>query len=649
MSDLPAQITKSLSALIAGLHGAVLVTDREMQVLDVNPQWERDLRTPREEALGRSLYDLVPGCEQWRGVFDRCLAGETIKTDRLRVTGKSGRPSWLQSSNIPWWNAAGEVGGVMVLSQRLSAADVAEEQSVAADRLEDAVTLAGVHVWELNYETHSLWSAGAADTFFQGARGYDDFANDDLSAVHPDDRARIGALWAEQVARGEDYRAEYRLNRPDKLVWVAASARATRGPDGEPRRLLGVLQNITDRKLAEVAADEANAAKTTFLATMSHEIRTPLNGVLGMAQAMEAGELAEEQRDRLKIVRQSGEALLTILNDILDLSKIEAGKLALEEIAFDLEAVALGAQAPFTALAEAKGVVLRLDIDDARGVYQGDPTRLRQILYNLTSNALKFTEAGEIVLRVTPIESGLELRVSDTGIGIPADRLQALFENFSQVDASTSRRYGGTGLGLSICRRLTNLMDGVISVESETGKGTTFTVCLPLRRLGDRLDDADSLPIAERGLPSNVRILAADDNEVNRLVLRTLLEQIGIEVELVIDGAEAVDAWNREDWDIVLMDVQMPNMDGIAATQAIRQAELATGRPRTPIIGLTANTMSHQVSEYLAAGMDDHVGKPLDVGRLLAKIAKHLGGENLLPQATPIPLQGGVRAKTHVG
>jgi signal transduction histidine kinase/ActR/RegA family two-component response regulator len=629
MSDPPAQLTTSLNALVAGLHGAVLVTDRGMRVLDVNAQWERDLRTPREEALGRSLYDLLPGSEQWRGAFDRCVAGEIIKTDRVRVTGKSGRLYWLQSSNIPWWDAAGEIGGMLMLSQRLSAADVAEDQSLAANRLEDAVALAGVQVWELNYETQSLWSAGAADTFFQGARGYDDFANDDLSAVHPDDRARVGALWADQVARGEDYRAEYRLDRSDKLVWVAASARATRGPDGEPRRLLGVLQNITDRKLAEVAADEANAAKTTFLATMSHEIRTPLNGVLGMAQAMEAGELAEEQRMRVKIIRQSGEALLTVLNDILDLSKIEAGKLELEEIAFDLETVAVGAQAPFTALAESKGVALRLDIESARGVYQGDPTRLRQILYNLTSNALKFTEAGEIVLRVTPIEAGLELRVSDTGIGIPPDQLPSLFASFSQVDASTARRFGGTGLGLSICRRLADLMGGSIGVESDLGRGSDFIVTLPFCRLGDQLDTPpDAPPILERSVASELRILAADDNEVNRLVLRTLLEQLGVEAELVEDGAEAVEAWNRQDWDIILMDVQMPNMDGIAATQAIRQAELATGRQRTPIIGLTANTMSHQVAEYLAAGMDDHVGKPFDIARLFQTIATLLNQED---------------------
>ncbi len=625
MNDRPAGLTGFVEDLIAGLHGAVLVTDRDMRVLAVNDEWERDMRTAREDALGRDFFKLTPSAEQWRGLFDRCLAGEVVKTDRIRVVGKSGRSSWLQSSNLPWRDASGEIGGVLVLSQRLSAADVADDQARAVDRLEDAVALAGIHVWEVDHETRGLWAAGAADTFFQGGLSFDDLAyGDRLATVHPDDRERVAELWDVQDARGEDSRAEFRLNRPDRLVWVACDARTTRDPDGEPRRVLGVMQNITDRKLAELALAEANTAKSTFLATMSHEIRTPLNGVLGMAQAMASGDLDAEQHGRLKIIRQSGEALLTILNDFLDLSKIEAGKLEIEEIAFDLEAVAESAFAPFSAIAQAKGVRLTLDAAPARGAYLGDPTRIRQILYNLTSNALKFTSQGEIVLSVRPIPAGgLEVRIADTGIGIPADKLASLFDSFTQVDASTARRFGGTGLGLSICRRLADLMGGVIAVESEVGKGSTFTVTLPLTRLGDTLDEpadtAPHLPLAEL---SKVRVLAAEDNEVNRLVLRTLLAQIGIDPHIVEDGVLAVEAWETSDWDVILMDVQMPNMDGAEATRAIRVREAETGRARTPIIGLTANAMAHQITEYCAVGMDAHVAKPIDAARLFQAIAE---------------------------
>jgi PAS domain S-box-containing protein len=647
MTDRPAGLTGFVEDLIAGLHGAVLVTDRDMRVLAVNDEWQRDLRMAREDALGRDFFEVVPSAEQWRGLFDRCLAGEVVKTDRVRVVGRSGRASWLQSSNLPWRDASGEVAGVLVLSQRLSAADVADDQARATDRLEAAVMMAGIHAWELDYEARQMWGTGAADTFFQGALSFDDLAyGDPLATVHPDDHERVAALWASQDERGEDHHAEYRLNRPDRLVWVASSLRTTRGPDGEPRRLLGVMQNITDRKLAELALAEANTAKSTFLATMSHEIRTPLNGVLGMTQSMEAGDLDTDQRSRLKIIRQSGEALLTILNDFLDLSKIEAGKLEIEEIAFDLEAVAESALAPFSAIAQAKGVRLRLDAAPARGAYLGDPTRLRQILYNLTSNALKFTARGEISLSARPIPAGgFEVRVADTGIGIPAEKLASLFDSFTQVDASTARKFGGTGLGLSICRRLADLMGGAITVESVIGKGSTFTVTLPLTRLGDALDEpidtAARLPLAEL---SKVRVLAAEDNEVNRLVLRTLLGQIGVDPHIVEDGALAVEAWETGDWDVILMDVQMPNMDGADATRAIRAREAETGRARTPIIGLTANSMSHQIAEYGAAGMDAHVAKPIDAARLFQAIAEQFAAAPQQPSAGFSPAARGSAA-----
>ncbi|MFC3077623.1 ATP-binding protein [Phenylobacterium terrae] len=372
----------------------------------------------------------------------------------------------------------------------------------------------------------------------------------------------------------------------------------------------------------ELAAEAANAAKSTFLAIMSHEIRTPLNGVLGMAQAMAADELSDLQRDRLTVIHQSGEALLAVLNDILDLSKIEAGKLEIEEIEFDLGEVARGAHSAFTALANKKGLSFCLDVERARGVYLGDPTRLRQILYNLISNALKFTERGEIRVTATRREGALELIVADTGVGIPPEALSRLFDKFAQVDASTTRRFGGTGLGLAICQQLAQLMGGAITVDSEVGRGSRFIVSLPLPRVGEERqrsplpapDTAPGAAPAESAL--SLRVLAAEDNSVNQLVLKTLLHQIGVEPVVVEDGQAAVEAWERGDWDAILMDIQMPLMDGPTAARRIREREAATGRRRTPILALTANAMSHQVSEYLAAGMDGHIAKPIDAARL---------------------------------
>ena len=372
------------------------------------------------------------------------------------------------------------------------------------------------------------------------------------------------------------------------------------------------------------AAEEANAAKSSFLAIMSHEIRTPLNGVLGMAQAMSADPLTAVQRERLDVIRQSGESLLAILNDVLDLSKIEAGRLDLEQAEFSMNALARGAHAAFTALANKKGLSFDLHVEPgAMGVYLGDSTRVRQILYNLISNGLKFTERGEVRVSVSPCPDGVELVVRDTGIGIPADRVDHLFQKFEQADTSTTRRFGGTGLGLAICRELAQLMGGAIAVESVEGQGSAFKVRLPLVRLREESPVAAPVrPAAVELQPeaNGLRILAAEDNTINQLVLKTLLHQIGAEPRIVADGAEAVAAWRAEPWDLILMDIQMPVLDGPAATREIRRLEHETGRARTPIIALTANAMAHQTASYMAADMDGVIAKPIDIAQLFSTL-----------------------------
>ncbi|HWA59886.1 MAG TPA: ATP-binding protein, partial [Caulobacteraceae bacterium] len=376
-----------------------------------------------------------------------------------------------------------------------------------------------------------------------------------------------------------------------------------------------------------LAAEAANAAKSSFLAIMSHEIRTPLNGVLGMAQAMAADELAPIQRERLEVLRESGESLLAILNDVLDLSKIEAGRFELEAIPFDLCDLAKGAHSAFTALANKKGLSFALTIEpEARGAYVGDPTRVRQILYNLISNALKFTEHGEVRVGVRREADGLVIAVADTGVGIPPERLATLFEKFVQADASTTRRFGGTGLGLAICRELTALMGGTIEAASEPGQGSTFTVSLPLARTEEVAGVEAETPARAEPTKLNVRALAAEDNSVNQLVLKTLLHQIGVEPVVVENGVQAVEAWEASEWDVILMDMQMPQMDGLEATRRIRAAEAASGRTRTPIIALTANAMAHQIQLCLTAGMDGHVAKPLEAAKLYEALETALAG-----------------------
>ena len=397
------------------------------------------------------------------------------------------------------------------------------------------------------------------------------------------------------------------------------------------RALRQTLAELVD---ARDAAEAANTLKSHFLANMSHEIRTPMNGLLAMSQVMALEELSPVQRGRLEVVRQSGEALLAILNDVLDVSKIEAGKLELEIAEFDTEVLAGGVHAAFAPVAERKGLALNLDVQPlARGARLGDAARLRQILSNLVSNALKFTTVGEVTIRIgghgLSGSEGLKLEVSDTGIGIANESLPLLFDKFTQADATTTRRFGGTGLGLAISHDLAALMGGRIWVDSVEGEGSTFHVILPLPRIAEHAAPAPAVAAALEAAGEaerQLRVLAAEDNATNQLVLRTVMGIFGVELTMVDNGRLAVEAWEAGTFDVILMDIQMPEMDGIAATRLIRAREAELGRVRTPIIALSAHAMTHQVDEYLHAGIDLHVPKPIELPRLQAALEEAMAG-----------------------
>ncbi|HUZ11686.1 MAG TPA: ATP-binding protein [Caulobacteraceae bacterium] len=399
-------------------------------------------------------------------------------------------------------------------------------------------------------------------------------------------------------------------------------------------QLSGVWGELMTARLAaeerEQAADAANRAKSQFLATMSHELRTPLNGVLGMAQALTGDRLTAAQRERVGIIRRSSESLLAVLNDLLDLSRIEMSSLELENVEFDLGRLVEGVAATYAPLATGKGIGFRCAVDEeARGRYVGDPARIRRILYGLVDNAVKFTPAGEIRVHVGAGAERVVFEVVDTGIGIGPDDLARLFESFFQVDASLARAYGGAGLGLAVCAELASLMGGKIEVASELGQGARFALALPLARAAE----APPATAAARDLRQSgeLRVLAAEDNATNQLVLKTLMGAAGIHPVMVANGREALDAWEAQTWDIILMDIQMPEIDGVEATRLIRRRERESGRAFTPIVAVTANAMTHQLAEYAAAGMDGVVAKPIDLGALLSAMEQALSAGAAAP------------------
>jgi PAS domain S-box-containing protein len=581
------------------------------------------------------------------------LAGEiTSYSAEKRYLHADGHVVWINQSESLVRDGAGRPSYFIVEVEDISRRKADELALLRShDLLDRSQALAGVGSWEARLPAPAgsrlEWSRQTYRIFGVDPETFDTtFANIE-QLVHPDDRERFTetARQARSAATmGEGFEGfDFRIVRPDgamRWVWLQAGVEPTR-----PGMVVGFVQDITERKQVEEelerskdAALLASRMKSEFLATMSHEIRTPMNGVMGMTALLLGTNLDPVQRDYAETVERSADALLRILNDILDLSKIEAGRLELERVPFDLSTVVADVGELYGPDAVAKGLDFVVDVDPSLpGQVEGDPGRVRQVLANLVSNAVKFTARGQVAVtvRVEAIDdASVDVRVDvrDTGVGMDPAQCERLFEPFTQADASTTRRFGGTGLGLTIAQRLVTMMGGRIHVDSEPNRGSDFSIAARFGRCAAGAVTTPSVtaprpaPAAHRG-----RVLVVDDNAVNLRVATLMLRRMGYQVDEAGEGEAAVAAAGVTRYDAILMDCEMPVMDGYAAAAAIRR--LGDGFGQVPIVALTASVMKADVERALAAGMDSHVAKPIDPAKLEAVMAQLSGAS--APEPAP--------------
>ncbi|HTE17475.1 MAG TPA: PAS domain S-box protein, partial [Armatimonadota bacterium] len=589
----------------------------------------------REELVGRMKFaDLLT--EESRGLFEAAFPGFMergwVRDLEFQIVRQDGSTFWALLSATAIRDAEGAFvasrASVLDITERMQAQQTLQRLAAIVESSEDAIdskSLDGVI---------TSWNRGAEALYGYSA---EEAVGRHISMLIPPGRPDESPEILARVGRGEkvDHCETLRVTKDGRLVDVSLTLSPIKDARGRITGASAITRDVSLRKQAEralreakEAAEAATRAKSEFLAHMSHEIRTPMNGILGVTDLLLDTDLPPESRHYLGLVKSSANSLLTVIDDILDFSKIEARKLQVEHVPFDLRALLDETVRIIAPRAAQKGLVLTSAVSpEVPASLLGDPHRLRQVLLNLLGNAIKFTERGEVRVEVEAEAAGdgalcLRLSVTDTGIGIPPERADAIFEAFSQAERDTTRKYGGTGLGLTISTRLAELMGGRLWLERSTGQGSTFR-CTVRVGIPDPASEAAPLATQEPAPARPLRILLAEDDPINQLVARRLLEKHGHSVAVVESGPQVLQALERERFDLVLMDVQMPGMSGIETAAAIRQREAERGG-HVPIVALTAYAMQGDRERCLAAGMDGYATKPLRPAELFHAIGSAL-------------------------
>lgn len=625
-----------VKALLDSIPDCVFFKDTQHRFIRVN-RAQSDLLGVKSsgEVIGRRIDQILPerNADRIHAQEDHIVnTGETIVGDEELLTAADGRTLWLAVTRAPLMNAKGQVIGTLGIGRDITLRRRAEEElRTSEQRFRSYFTLGVVGkavfgpdgtIHEVNEYLCSI--LGYDPEELQGKPYFDLTKRADL-------RREMQAFDAVQRGESDDFTVEKRLLRKDGFpVHVISAVRVLRRADGSIDHFIANVLDISDRKRmeedlaqAKERAEAATRAKGQFLATMSHEIRTPLNAIIGMARLLRERPLDDEERGYAEIIDTSSETLLSIVDDVLDFSKIEAGHLELENIPFELRTTVETCTQMLTMKAKEKGLTMTTSFAPQlpREVV-GDPARLRQILGNLLNNAVKFTEQGSIVVNVSQDDEDVghvlvRFEVVDTGIGIPENRRDRLFKSFSQVDASTSRHFGGTGLGLAISRQLAELMGGQADFDSEPGQGSTFWFTALFEKMPENALDVPDSRSSRRGTAGDelqakdVRILLAEDNRVNQRVAKAILKKLGLSADLAENGCEALAKLAEGKYHLVLMDVQMPEMDGLQTTEHIRSGQQSNIGRDIPIIAMTAHAFREDRERCLAAGMQDYVTKPI--------------------------------------
>lgn len=643
-----------LRALIDSIPDLIFFKDPSSKFLGCNRAFEKYLGVNETEIVGKTDFDLNPET----AAFYRSRDREMLRSGQPQVTeewiyGREGRGALFETVKTPYYSRAGESLGLVAVSRDITERKKANDELLAAlDRTKIAAQAAQLGIWELDVgQDEANWDSQMFAIYGLEPSDSKEGVDRWFRQMVPEDISKCQEIIEDCVSRDRDFfDFEFRIHRADdgRLRLIRSMGIIKRSAEGTFIRMIGINRDVTEEREREneltkalkhekELAEKARAGERTkgeFLATMSHELRTPMNGILGFAELLMASpSMPEESRQYAETIMQSGEALLRILDDILDFSRLEAGRMQVEAVSFDPRKVIADVRSLFLRQAQENDLVFETAVGDlVPPLLVGDVGRIRQVLVNLVGNALKFTSKGSVSLTLSqtaPRGDGIlrfEFLVKDTGAGISAEKIDAIFQPFMQADSSISRRHGGTGLGLTISRRLTELLGGALTARSIPGQGSEFSAILPLR-VPERSTDSPAHPQADHldtefAKANPLQILVVEDDKINLKLIQSLIRRLGYESKAAQNGKEAVVAYAAGQIDCIVMDLQMPEMDGIEATKAIRTMEQQSGHSAAYIFALTANILPADKQRCFEAGMNEYLNKPVRISALAQMLEK---------------------------